>query len=89
MDEEKKIGSQTVTFLWRGIQLLEDEVLKKLKNVKRYVAENGNKDLDPHYVVEEFLFENLASLVNIFLLLLYSYKLRDIALSRKLGTHVA
>ncbi|XP_065941714.1 cytochrome P450 2D10 isoform X2 [Magallana gigas] len=61
--KRRKLVHKLLHSYGEGIQLLEDEVLKKLKNVKRYVAENGNKDLDPHYVVEEFLFENLASLV--------------------------
>uniref|UniRef100_K1R317 Cytochrome P450 2J6 n=1 Tax=Magallana gigas TaxID=29159 RepID=K1R317_MAGGI len=60
--KRRKLVHKLLHSYGEGIQLLEDEVLEKLKIVKRYVAENKNKDLDPNDVVAEFLFENLASL---------------------------
>eukprot|EP00105_Crassostrea_gigas_P026902 XP_011448029.2 PREDICTED: vitamin D 25-hydroxylase [Crassostrea gigas] len=61
--KRRKLVHKLLHSYGEGIQLLEDEVLEKLKIVKRYVAENKNKDLDPNDVVAEFLFENLASLI--------------------------
>lgn len=61
--KRRKLVHKLLHSYGEGIQLLEGEILKKLKNVKRYVAENENKDLDPNDVVAEFLFENLASVI--------------------------
>ena len=62
--KRRKLAYRLLHTYGEGIQKMEEEVLKKLKNVKRYLSENGSKNVDPHHVVEEFLFENLASLVS-------------------------
>ena len=62
--KRRKLAHRLLHTYGEGIQKMEDEILKKLKNVKRYLSENGSKNVDPHHVVEEFLFENLASLVS-------------------------
>ncbi|XP_048730746.1 cytochrome P450 2J6-like isoform X2 [Ostrea edulis] len=66
-DEEwarrRKIGHQLLHTYGVGMHFLEDEILQKLADMKQFIRENEGKDLDPHDMVEEFLFKNLSSLV--------------------------
>ena len=62
--KRRKLVHRLLHSYGEGIQILENDVLQKLQRVKLYLAGNEGKDVDPHGVVEEFLFENLASLVN-------------------------
>ncbi|XP_048780297.2 cytochrome P450 2C31-like [Ostrea edulis] len=59
----RKICHQLLHTYGEGMHLLEDEILQKLADMKQFIRENEEKDLDPHDMVEEFLFKNLASLV--------------------------
>lgn len=79
--KRRKLVHKLLHSYGEGIQLLEDEVLEKLKIVKRYVAENKNKDLDPNDVVAEFLFENLTSVVIIFFIGKCFFKIKIIYFS--------
>jgi hypothetical protein len=60
----RKIGHQLIHTYGVGMHLLEDDILQKLADMKLFIRENEENDLDPRDMVEEFLFKNLASLVN-------------------------
>jgi hypothetical protein len=59
----RKVGHQLLHTYGEGMHLLEEEILQKLADMKQFIRENEETDLDPHDMVEEFLFKNLASLV--------------------------
>jgi hypothetical protein len=61
---KRKAGYQLLNAYGKGMHLLEDIILKNLMNIKQFIRENEDTDMDPSDMVEEFLFKNLASLVN-------------------------
>jgi hypothetical protein len=72
--KRRKVCHQLLHTYGDGMYLLEKEILQKLTDMKQFIRENEEKDVDPHDMVEEFLLKNLASLVNTDMMLMCPMK---------------